>query len=62
VHLHAKITARIPQIDEHGIEVSKRFETTPGRVRLGSLLPKKCQSAFSFGQRLNAQKRCAARD
>jgi DNA-directed RNA polymerase subunit beta' len=46
VHLHAKITARIPQIDEHGIEVSKRFETTPGRVRLGSLLPKNAKAPF----------------
>ncbi|MGB2357461.1 MAG: DNA-directed RNA polymerase subunit beta', partial [Paracoccaceae bacterium] len=48
VHLHAKITARIPQIDEHGIEVSKRFETTPGRVRLGSLLPKNAKAPFDL--------------
>ncbi len=48
VHLHAKITARIPQIDEHGIEVSKRFETTPGRVRLGSLLPKNVKAPFAL--------------
>ncbi|MEC9103925.1 MAG: DNA-directed RNA polymerase subunit beta', partial [Pseudomonadota bacterium] len=39
VHLHAKIHARIPQIDEEGNEVMVRFETTPGRVRLGALLP-----------------------
>ena len=34
VHLHAKITARIPQFDEHGAEIGTRFETTPGRVRI----------------------------
>ena len=33
VHLHAKIIARVKQIDEEGNEVWKRFETTPGRVR-----------------------------
>ena len=27
--------------DEHGIEIEKRFETTPGRVGLGSIA-KKC--------------------
>src|SRR5690606_14790515 len=39
VHLHASITARIKQIDEHGNEVWKRYETTPRRLRLGNLLP-----------------------
>ena len=38
VHLHAKITARITQIDDNGLEVEKRYETTPGRIRLGALL------------------------
>ena len=32
--LHAKINARILQIDEHGSDVHRRFETTPGRVCL----------------------------
>ena len=48
VHLHAKITARIPQIDEHGNEVAKRYETTPGRVRLGALLPKNVKAPFEL--------------
>ena len=39
VHLHAKITARIKQVDEEGNEVMKRYDTTPGRIRLGALLP-----------------------
>ncbi len=48
VHLHAKITARIPQIDEHGTEIEKRFETTPGRVRIGALLPKNAKAPFEL--------------
>lgn len=40
VHLHAKVQARIKQIDEEGNEVYQRFDTTPpGRIRLGALLP-----------------------
>ena len=48
VHLHAKITARISQIDEHGSEVMQRFETTPGRVRLGALLPANNKAPFDL--------------
>ncbi|OIQ25440.1 MAG: DNA-directed RNA polymerase subunit beta' [Alphaproteobacteria bacterium MedPE-SWcel] len=52
VHLHTKITARIMQIDENGLEVYKRFETTPGRVRLGGLLPKNAKAPFELVNRL----------
>ena len=48
VHLHAKITARIPQIDEHGSEVMQRFETTTGRVRLGALLQVNNKAPFEL--------------
>ncbi|SDX78784.1 DNA-directed RNA polymerase subunit beta' [Roseicitreum antarcticum] len=48
VHLHAKVTARIMQIDEHGNEYMKRFETTPGRLRLGALLPKNAKAPFEL--------------
>jgi len=41
VELHSKIIARMPQIDEQGLTVYKRFDTTPGRLRIGSFLPKK---------------------
>ena len=37
VHMHAKINARIAQVDEHGGDIYKRYETTPGRVLLGAL-------------------------
>ena len=48
VHLHAKVTARIPQIDDEGNEVQVRFETTPGRVRLGALLPQNAKAPFDL--------------
>jgi DNA-directed RNA polymerase subunit beta' len=48
VHLHAKITARIPQFNEHGEEVETRFETTPGRVRIGALLPRNAKAPFEL--------------
>src|SRR5210317_561308 len=56
VHLHAKVTARVPQIDEHGNEVIKRFETTPGRVRLGALLPKNAKAPFELVNNLLRKK------
>ncbi len=52
VHLHTKITARITQIDEEGNEVFERFETTPGRVLLGALLPKNAKAPFELVNRL----------
>ena len=52
VHLHAKIIARIPQIDDEGNQIMVRFETTPGRVRLGDLLPKNAKAPFSLVNRL----------
>ena len=52
VHLHAKIQSRIPQIDDEGNEVMVRFETTPGRVRLGALLPQNAKAPFSLVNRL----------
>ena len=56
VHLHAKITARIPQIDEEGNEVMQRFETTPGRVRIGALLPLNAKAPFELANRLLRKK------
>ena len=56
VHLHAKIHARIPQIDENGLEVFQRFETTPGRVRLGALLPQNNKAPFELVNKLLRKK------
>ncbi len=52
VHLHAKILARIPQIDEDGQDVSRLYVTTPGRVRLGSLLPLNAKTPFDLVNRV----------
>ncbi|MEL6566591.1 MAG: DNA-directed RNA polymerase subunit beta', partial [Pseudomonadota bacterium] len=56
VHLHAKITARVPQINEHGEEVMVRYETTPGRVRLGALLPLNAKAPFDLVNQLLRKK------
>ncbi len=56
VHLHAKITARVPQVDEEGNTVMTRFETTPGRVRLGQLLPQNSKAPFDLVNRLLRKK------
>ena len=56
VHLHAKITARVAQIDEEGNEIVKRYETTPGRVRLGALLPMNAKAPFELVNRLLRKK------
>ena len=52
VHLHAKVHVRLPQTDEKGKEVHERFETTPGRVRIGALLPRNSKAPFSLVNRL----------
>ncbi len=56
VHLHAKIQARIKQIDDEGNEVYQRFETTPGRVRLGALLPLNTKAPYELVNRLLRKK------
>ncbi|WP_412506411.1 DNA-directed RNA polymerase subunit beta' [Roseovarius sp. SYSU LYC5161] len=48
VHMHARITARVRQIDDEGNEVYKRYETTPGRVRIGALLPLNAKAPFEL--------------
>ncbi|MEE9455311.1 MAG: DNA-directed RNA polymerase subunit beta' [Paracoccaceae bacterium] len=56
VHLHAKITARIEQIDAEGNAYMERVETTPGRLRLGQLLPKNHKAPFDIVNRLLRKK------
>ena len=56
VHLHSKVTARVKQIDGEGNEIFMRFETTPGRVRLGSLLPLNAKAPFKLVNRLLRKK------
>jgi DNA-directed RNA polymerase subunit beta' len=56
VHLHTKIVARVKQIDEEGNEVWKRYDTTPGRVRLGAMLPLNAKAPFELMNRLLRKK------
>ncbi|MDP1738687.1 MAG: DNA-directed RNA polymerase subunit beta' [Caulobacter sp.] len=39
VTLHAKIKARFTEMDENGVLVRKVIDTTPGRMKIASLLP-----------------------
>ncbi|MCA8868112.1 MAG: DNA-directed RNA polymerase subunit beta', partial [Rhodobacteraceae bacterium] len=59
VHLHSKITCRIKQVDEEGTIVTRRYETTPGRVRLGALLPLNHKAPFDILNRLLRKKEVA---
>ena len=56
VHLHAKVEARIEQIDEEGQPFMKRYQTTPGRLRLGAMLPKNYKAPFDIVNRLLRKK------
>ena len=56
VHLHAKIQCRIKQIDDEGNEIWKRYDTTPGRVLLGALLPLNAKAPFELVNQLLRKK------
>ena len=56
VNLHSKISARFAQIDEQGLTVYQRFDTTPGRLRIGALLPKNHKAPFEIVNRLLRKK------
>ncbi|WP_108260221.1 DNA-directed RNA polymerase subunit beta' [Mangrovicoccus ximenensis] len=52
VHLHASVTARVKQIDDNGLEIVKRYQTTPGRLKVGALLPLNAKAPFELVNRL----------
>jgi len=56
VTLHAKVRARIPTIDEEGNPISKVYDTTPGRMILGELLPKQPGVQFALVNQLLTKK------
>ncbi|HEU0221630.1 MAG TPA: DNA-directed RNA polymerase subunit beta', partial [Paracoccaceae bacterium] len=56
VTLHSKIKARIEQVDEEGNLEWKRYQTTPGRLRLGALLPKNFKTPFDIVNRVLRKK------
>ena len=54
--LHAKIQGRYRTFDADGNPVIERVETTPGRMILGELLPKRPETPFSLVNRLLTKK------
>ena len=54
--LHAKIKGRAWTYDENGKRVSKIFDTTPGRMMLGQLLPKHKKIPFDVANKLMTKK------
>jgi DNA-directed RNA polymerase subunit beta' len=54
--LHAKIKGRFRTVDEKGKPVSHIYETTPGRMLLGDLLPRKLNVGFDLFNRLLTKK------
>ncbi len=56
VTLHSKIIARVPQADENGNVLMKRFITTPGRMLIGECLPKNHKVPFDIINRLLTKK------
>ncbi len=56
VTLHAKIKGRFKHLDEEGNEVSAVYETTPGRMLLGELLPRQPGVQFELVNQLLTKK------
>lgn len=56
VTLHAKIKGRFRTVDEKGKPVSHIYETTPGRMLLGDLLPRNPNVSFDLINRLLTKK------
>ena len=62
LHVHARIRARIKQtkrideVDDEYLEEYQIFDTTPGRVMIGSLLPLNVNTPFSLVNRLLRKK------
>ena len=56
VTLHSKIKGRAWTYDENGKRVAKLFDTTPGRLMLGQLLPKNAKIPFDVANKLMTKK------
>jgi len=56
VTLHSKVKGRGWTYDENGNRVSKIFDTTPGRMILGQLLPKHVKVPFDVANKLMTKK------
>ncbi|MFT0861100.1 DNA-directed RNA polymerase subunit beta' [Ancylobacter sp. G4_0304] len=56
ITLHTKVRGRYIGVDEDGNEVSKIYETTPGRMKLGELLPKTAKTPYDVVNKLMTKK------
>ena len=56
VTLHAKIKGRFKTVDAEGKPVSKIYETTPGRMLIGELLPKNHMIPYDICNKLMTKK------
>jgi DNA-directed RNA polymerase subunit beta' len=56
ITLHSKIKGRFVSVDENGNRTSKIYETTPGRMMLGQLLPKHSKVPFDVVNKLMTKK------
>ncbi|MBI1386718.1 MAG: DNA-directed RNA polymerase subunit beta', partial [Rhizobiales bacterium] len=56
VSLHAKVKGRYRSVDANGRSVSRIYETTPGRLLLGDLLPKQPGVGFELVNQLLTKK------
>ncbi|HXG78657.1 MAG TPA: DNA-directed RNA polymerase subunit beta' [Methyloceanibacter sp.] len=56
VSLHAKVKGRFVTVDEKGKRVSRIYDTTPGRMLLGELLPKHPMVSYDLVNRLLTKK------
>jgi DNA-directed RNA polymerase subunit beta' len=56
VTLHAKVRSRFKTVDAEGKPVSKIYETTPGRMMIGDLLPKHANVPFDICNKLMTKK------
>ena len=58
--LHTKIRYRWVGVDEKGKEFNKWYETTPGRVILGSVLPRSVKAPFDIVNKLMTKREISA--
>jgi DNA-directed RNA polymerase subunit beta' len=56
VTLHAKIKGRYVSVDEKGNKVSKIYDTSPGRLMIGEVLPKDHRISYDLVNRLMTKK------
>ena len=56
ITLHSKIKARFETLDEDGQAVTQRLETTPGRMMIGNLLPRRAEVSYDLVNRVMTKK------